>query len=177
MREREPAGGRGNSVALVVLWVLCLPLAWFSVHLIGDIPVRNAKVVAAGLDWAGERGDVTVLRSEEVYERDSRGGGRRTMHCYGDFAAAEGSGGFADIRVHVNGACEPGRVLPARLVRADPGNWIGGNDRDQAYAGAGWGSPLIVGLFMGVFLVLVGGIPIVGVVLLPLLFLRGKHRG
>lgn len=85
--------------------------------------------------------------------------------------------GLHDIRVHVDGGCEAGRVLPVRLVRADPANWIGGNDQDQAYAGTGWGSALLVGLFMGVFLLLVGGIPIVCVVLFPLMLLQGLWTG
>lgn len=175
--KRKPIRGGGNPGTVIVMWLLCLPLAWFFGHLINDLPVRNAEVVAAGLDWAGEQGTVTVTRSEQVYEGNGRGGGHRTTHCFGDFTPAQGSARLRDIRVHVDGGCDAGRVLPARLVRADPANWIGGNDRDHAYAGAGWGSALFIGLFMGIFLLLVGGIPIVCVILFPLMLLQGLWTG
>ncbi len=157
------------------MWLLCLPVAWFFGHLIADIPVRSAVVVAAGLDWAGERGTTTVTRSERVFEGGGRGGGHRTTYCFGDFMPEGESRVLRDIRVHAEGPCEKGRVLPARLVRADPSNWLDGTDRDQAYAGAGWGSALLVGLFMGAFLLLVGGIPIICAVLFPVMLLRGLY--
>lgn len=172
MSKRKPVRSNGNPGTLTVLWLVCLPVAWFFGHLINDIPVRNAEVVLAGLDWAGEQGTITVTRSERVYEGGGRGGGRRTTHCFGDFSPAHRSERLLDIRVHVDGECDAGRVLPARLVRADPENWIDGNDQDHAYAGAGWVSALLIGLFMGAFLLLVGGIPIVCVVLFPLMILR-----
>ncbi|WP_280458900.1 hypothetical protein [Nocardia carnea] len=177
MSKRNPIRNNRDPGTLIVMWSVCLPVAWFFGHLIGDIPVRNAEVVLAGLDWAGERGTVTVTRSERVYEGGGRGGGHRTTYCFGDFSPAHGSERLLDIRVHVDGECDAGRVLPARLVRADPGNWIDGNDQDHAYAGAGWVSALLIGLFMGAFLLLVGGIPIVCVMLFPLMILQHLWTG
>lgn len=175
--ERKPIPRNGNPGTVIMMWSVCLPLAWFFGHLIYDIPVRNAQVVLAGLDLAGDQGTVTVTRSERVYEGGGRGGGHRTTHCFGEFSPPHGSERLLDIRVHVDGECDAGRVVPARLVRADPANWIDGNDEDHAYAGAGWGSALFVGLFMGAFLLLVGGIPIVCVVLFPLMLLQRLWSG
>lgn len=175
MYRRKSYPGRSDAGALLVMWVICLPAAWFFGHLIKDIPIRNAVVVAAGLDWAGERGTITVARAQRVYEGGGRGGGHRTVYCFGDFTPTGESLPLRDIRTHVDGPCEAGRVFPARLVRADPSNWIDGADQDQAYAGAGWGSALFVGVFMGAFLLIVGGIPIVCAVLFPIMILRNLY--
>ena len=177
MSKRKPIRGTGDPGTLIVMWLVCLPLAWFFGHLINDIPVRSAEVVMAGLDWAGERGSVTITRSAQVHEGGGRGGSHRTTHCFADFSPAHGSGRLLDIRVHADGDCDAGRVRPARLVRADPANWIGGNDEDHAYAGAGWGSALFVGLFMGAFLLLAGGIPIVCAVVFPLMLVQRLWTG
>ncbi|MGI5219193.1 hypothetical protein [Nocardia sp. CA-290969] len=175
MHQQKPSPGRKDAGALLVMWLICLPLAWFFGHLIKDIPIRAAVVVAAGLDWAGERGTTTITRSELVSEGGGRGGSHRTTYCFGDFTPAGQLPPRRDIRVHVEGPCEAGRVVPSRLVAGDPANWIDGTEQDQVYAGAGWVSAMFLGVFMGAFLLLVGGIPIVCAVLFPVMFLRNLY--
>ncbi|MFE0763741.1 hypothetical protein ACFW4X_24440 [Streptomyces smyrnaeus] len=173
---RAWSGGEIAVGPLLWMWLLiCLPLAWFFGHLINDVPVYSARVVAAGLDWSGERGTVTVNRSQRVVEGGGRGGSSTVTHCFGDFAPAAGGAPLKDIRVHVEGGCEAGRTVAARLIRAEPDNWLTGTDQDQAYAGDGWGKALFIVLFMGAFLLIVGGLPIFCAVLFPVMILKGLY--
>lgn len=142
---------RGNVGGLLVAWVVCLPIAFFFVQLTQDAPIRSVKAVAAANDWAGERGTVTVTH-RKVYS-DSSG---RNRHCYGEFRPANGGPTLADVRIHLRGGCQVGRVVDARVLRKDH-SWLMPQKQHTAYAGTGAGEAIVVGVLMGLFCLIVGG--------------------
>ncbi|KAB2341621.1 hypothetical protein [Actinomadura rudentiformis] len=77
--------------------------------------------------------------------------------------------------MHLQDGCKAGRTAQARLMRAEPDNWVTGTDRHHAYAGGGWGTALLVTIFMGAFLLLAGALPFVCTVLFPLQILMGLY--
>jgi hypothetical protein len=175
-RKRPTAGAQhGGIVGLVVMWLVCAPVAWFFLQLAEDVPIRGVRVVAAAFGWYGEKGDVTVTGSRRVYEGGGRGGGNWRTHCHGTFVPADGGEPLTAIRVHV-GDCEEGRVVEARLIRKDLSSWVMPNKTDQAYAGSGWGEPLVLVLFMGTFILLAGGPFILAALLLPLQMIKVLYR-
>ncbi|HSA51358.1 MAG TPA: hypothetical protein VLH10_14795 [Yinghuangia sp.] len=86
------------------------------------------------------------------------------------------------MRVHLEGGCAQGRMVEARLLRKDTGSWLVKHGQDEAFAGTGAGTPLVLLVFMGLFCLVVGGPFVVCAVLFPLLMLtvvvqrrRGKN--
>lgn len=155
-RTRQWLAGaeHGSLRGLAVMWAVCLPLAILFAQLAYDVPVRSAKAAGAAFGWYGERGTVTVTHSEKV--RTSRGGQER--RCYGDFRP-RGAGDAVEVtgvRVHLDGGCTQGRTVDVRLLRADTGSWLIDHDEDEAFAGTGAGTPLVLLVFMGLFCLVVG---------------------
>lgn len=159
--------GRGGSIGgLFVAWVVCLPIAFFFVQLTRDVPVRSVKVVAAANDWAGERGTATV--TERKPYTDSSG---RKRHCYGEFRPDNGGPVLADVRIHLSGACQAGRVVDTRLLRRED-SWLMPQKQHIAYAGTGAGEAVAAGVLMGLFCLVVGGPFVACVLAFPVLVLR-----
>ncbi|RMI38195.1 hypothetical protein EBN88_17435 [Streptomyces triticirhizae] len=159
----------------MLMWLVCVPVAWFVLQLVEDVPVRQARIIAAAFDWHGEKGTVTVSESKRVYEGGGRGGGSMRTHCFGTFVPDDGTAPLTNIRVHV-GDCEIGRVAEARLIPKDPSSWMIPNKTDQAYAGDGWGQPLVLLLFMGLFLLIAGGPFVLCAALFPVMILLALYR-
>lgn len=151
MRTGKAAGRRGDVKGLLIAFVVCVPVAWFFVQLTLDVPVRSVKATAAAYDHYGERGTVTVTHREVV--NDS--GGRR-RHCHGEFRPDGGGALLPDVRVHIDGACTVGRIVDARLLRKDD-SWLIPQREHTAYAGSGAGEAVTIGVFMGLFCLIVGG--------------------
>ncbi|UGQ08949.1 hypothetical protein LO772_18375 [Yinghuangia sp. ASG 101] len=153
VRQWLAGAEHGSARALGVLWLVCLPLAFFFGQLTYDVPVHSAKAAGAAFGWYGEDGTVTVTHVKKVTK--SRGGTER--RCYGDFHARDGDGAaVTGVRVHLDGGCTPGRTVDVRLLRADTGSWLIDHD-DEAFAGTGAGTPLVLLVFMGLFCLVVGG--------------------
>ncbi|UED87188.1 hypothetical protein [Streptomyces profundus] len=171
MRGRRLISGvqHASVGGLLVMWLICLPVAAFVVQLVEDVPVRGARVVAAAFDLHGERGTVTIVESREVREGGGRGGSHMATHCFGVFTPSDGDPPLPDTRVHVGG-CEEGKVVDARLIREDLSSWVMPNEQDEAYTfGHGWGTPLLLFLFMGAFLLLAGGPFVLCAILFPIM--------
>lgn len=173
MRKRKlTARAQHASISgLLIMWLVCLPVAWFAVQLFQDVPLRAARNIAAAFDWYGERGSVTISESQKVRTGGGRGGSRQETHCFGDFVPDDGSTPLPHVRVHV-GDCDEGRVVTARLVRKDLSSWVMPHDKDEAFAGHGWGTPLVLLLFMGTFLLIAGGPFVLCAVLFPVMMLQ-----
>lgn len=152
MRLRWPWGPKPGVLAdrrsigrLLVLWLVCLPLAWLFVLLAVEVPVGHARMVAAAFGWYGEEGTVTItglVGWDQI--------------CSGTFVPDDGGAPRTGVEVHVSGSCDVGRVVTARLIRKDTG-WLRLSWNDLAFAGGGRGAALSEMLMTGAFILLVGG--------------------
>ncbi|WP_158920528.1 hypothetical protein [Streptomyces sp. NBRC 109706] len=165
-----------------MIWLICLPVAVFVVQLIEDVPVLSARVVAAAFDLHGEQGTITVTESREVREGGGRGSSHTATHCFGVFTPDNGGPPLPDTRVHI-GDCDEGNVADVRLIRKDLSSWVMPNEKDTAYAfGHGWGTALVLFLFMGLFLLIAGGPFVLCAILFPVMMIaalinRARNRG
>lgn len=170
-KSRRPEGLR----YLVVAWLVTVPIGWFFLQLTLDVPWRAARATAAGFGWYGERGEVTVTSREKVRTSD----GTR-LRCYGTFRPADGGPAVERVRIHLDGTCTPGRAVEARLMRKDDDSWLIPMDDHEAFAGSGWGTPLVLLVFMGVFCLVVGGPFILyaaaGPIAIPVMWYRRRTR-
>ncbi|WP_436777328.1 hypothetical protein [Yinghuangia sp. YIM S09857] len=154
---------RGSVKGLLIAFVVCLPVAWLFVQLTLDVPVRSVKAVAAANDHYGERGTVTVTHRKVV--NDSSG---RKRHCHGEFRPRGGGTVVPDVRVRMSGDCTVGRTLDARLLRQDD-SWLIPQKDPVAYAGSGAGEAITVGVFIGLFCLIVGAPFVAAAVGIPVL--------
>lgn len=155
---------------MLIAWLVCLPIAFLFAQLTRDVPVRSAHAAAAAYDWFGEPGTVTVTHRKTVSETSGR-----KRYCYGHFRPADGGPTVTDVRIHISGGCRDGRKADARLLRKDD-SWLIPQKEHTAYADAGATEAILVGTFMGLFCLVVGGPFVAAALAFPVLILMTVIR-